>query len=169
MVPLTEAEMREIAAEPMSTRERRIACTALDWLDLAKAAQAHDVDDDIEDLAKMSADQINNARKALGAHTWESFGKAEGETLEAVIDRIAGTLKVREALAGEPGTVAERAENVMEELRGLRRIQPAPDPIPVVHTYGGDHTEVVIRISSSDPAILSLPMGVRLGLVVCDD
>jgi len=89
---LTEQEMREIAAEPMSHRERRIACTALGWLDLAKAAQA--------ETSKAHASTIREVREALGAASGESV-VVRAEAVEAVMAQINDARSILGATDGE--------------------------------------------------------------------
>lgn len=91
---LTEREIREIAAEPMSARERRIACTALDWFDRAERAESERDD-----------------------------AQARLRELEAMTS-IATILAVHKALGAAPGeSVVTRAEVVMERLAEARREQ----------------------------------------------
>lgn len=60
--------------------------------------------------------------------------------------------------------LADAAQRITGELDAVEEADPT-HPIPVHHTYAGDSDEVVIRITSRDPALLALPFGARLGLV----
>jgi len=279
--PITVEVMREIAAEPMSHRERRIACTALTWkeradrsdlgrilgwtdeetlpaaaqrvvierdsarrerddaqarvreleamtstatirdvhkalgaapgesvvvraaavaraADLAasavqflRAVVPHDVDDDVEDLAKMAAGQINDARTILGARPDEMLSDAAKRVASWVApaqtvsgmhltppsqrtpqDDALWELASCTQLDGNDNVwtaipkVSARVGELVHEVKRLQFAAEDAAPIPVHHTYAGDSTEVVIRITSRDPALLALPLGARLALVV---
>jgi hypothetical protein len=168
---------------------------ALGWLDgepLAAAAQRVRAERDsarrerddaqarVRELEAMtSTATIRDVHKALGAAPGESVvTKAEVVVAAAkaygmVIDDARAILGAREdemlsdaarrvVDAGPHKTVLDEARKAM----GLEVGEPDPmHPIPVHHTYAGDSTEVVIRITSRDPALLSLPFGARLAVV----
>ena len=138
---------------------RRADGTAVDWVrDIAKRNTSRtadltasavqilrdalllDGDDDIEDLAKMAADQITGVRAAL---RWEGEGSC--------------------------GTLVEHAR----DIRGIlddAPLQTFRPPISVTISNAGGIVFADVRASGvTDPAFLTLPMGVRLGLVVLRD
>ena len=134
-----------------------LARTALAWLsdrdawratDRAKAAEAERDAVTVErDEAYRQRDnyemQINDARAILGA--------AAGDLLSNAAERL------RERVAD-----LEAAEAVPPQV-----FRP-PISVTVCHVTG--HAFAGVEVGDvTDPAFLALPMGVRLGLVVCDD
>ena len=82
------------------------------------------------------------------------------EALQRECDLLQAQINDARAILGaaDDEMLSDAAARVMVDL--------GSEGVPVHHTYAGDSTEVVIRITSRDPALLSLPFGARLALVV---
>jgi hypothetical protein len=153
-------------------------------IDDARAILGAREDEMLSDAARRVVDAgphktvLDEARKAMGLEVGESvvdrvkdFRRTEVLIFEA--------RKHLEPLVSDPSgdiedlavMVAHRVAALVREATDLRArldadAEPDPmHPIPVHHTYAGDSTEVVIRITSRDPALLSLPFGARLAVV----
>jgi hypothetical protein len=127
--------------------------------------------------------QINDARAILGA--------AAGDLLSDAVERAAcavqheanamdiiGRALGRKVVGGADVAAihaSEEIERLRERVADLEAAEAEPPqvfrpPISVTVRHACDHpfAEVVIG-AIQDPAFLALPMGARLGLVVCDD
>lgn len=123
------------AAHPGQARTADLAASAVQIL--RDAVLSDDQSDDIEDLAKMAADQITAVRAAL---RWEGEGSC--------------------------GTLVEHARDVRALLdEAPSQVFAIRHTVKVETDHGLTYAEVDIgRIT--DPEFLALPMGVRLGMVV---
>jgi hypothetical protein len=164
-----DRDAAEAAAETLQA-ERDAAMEARD-LAIAERDEAYRQRDVQASRVLGMGSMLDDARAILGARPDEMLSDAARR--HARTDAlVTEARKYLEPLVSDPsGDIEDLAKGAAKRIRYLNAAEVEPEadpnpPIPVHHTYAGDSDEVVIRITSRDPALLALRFGARLALVV---
>ena len=171
---MTEAELHDVVTNCASEVSilSKLVRTALHYLDRVRELEARDdrtgvgqalgQDEHVEESLISCAQRVRAERDS--ARRERDDAQARVRELEAM-SSTATIRDARKAIDDARAILGARDDEMLSDAAARVMADLGSGGVPVNHTYAGDSTEVVIRITSRDPALLSLPLGARLALV----